>query len=88
MTRTAPLAAAAALLLLAACDSPAEDAASETYETDVVDESGGELIVRDADEPGAAVDPPETPMTNAPAGAETGATAADVETGETVPPNE
>ncbi|MEZ5743804.1 MAG: hypothetical protein R3D89_08770 [Sphingomonadaceae bacterium] len=55
--------AASAALLLAACGS--EDAT--TYEADAVDESGGELIVEDADAPGVDVNLPETEMTNVPA---------------------
>lgn len=37
------------------------------YETDVVDKSGGELIVVDEDPDAVPVTLPETPMTNAPA---------------------
>ena len=62
-TRIAAALAAAAALGLAACgQQPATD-----YETDVVDESGGELIVEDADQEGVEVELPETPMTNVPA---------------------
>ena len=55
-----PLAAA---LSLGACAEAEEE---KTYETDVVDESGGELIVSDADTEGVPVDTPDTPMTNVP----------------------
>jgi hypothetical protein len=41
--------------------------APTTYEAGVTDVGGGELIVRDADEPGVPVTLPETPMTNVPA---------------------
>lgn len=54
-----PLAAAAAL---AACSAGEET----TYETDVTDESGGELIVTE-ETPAVDVDLPETPMTMVPA---------------------
>ena len=58
-----PLAAA---LALAACGGEAEET---TYETDVVDESGGELIVTDPDAPAIEdVELPETEMTNVPPG--------------------
>lgn len=53
---------AAAAFGLTAC---AEEATE--YEADAVDESGGELIVEDADAPGVDVELPETPMTNVPA---------------------
>ena len=55
------LIAAGAAMGLAACapDQP------ESYETDVVDQSGGELIVDDAT-PGVPLNLPETPMTNVP----------------------
>ena len=62
-TRIAAALAAAAALGLAACG---EKSATE-YETNVVDESGGELIVEDADQKGVAVELPETPMKNVPA---------------------
>ena len=54
---------AAAALCLAACapETPTD------YETDVVDESGGDLIVEDADAPGVDVELPETPMKTVPA---------------------
>ncbi len=58
--------AVAAVLGLAACG----EAAKEEYKTDVVDESGGDLIVEDADAEGVDVQLPETPMTNAPEEAE------------------
>lgn len=46
---------------LAACSAePEEDVA---YEADVVDESGGEMVVVPEDAEGVAVDLPETPMT-------------------------
>lgn len=55
-----PLAGAFAL---AACGGDAEE---PTYETDVVDESGGELIVTDPEAEGVDVQLPETPMTAVP----------------------
>ncbi len=62
-TRIAAALAAVAALGLAACgEQPKEE-----YKTDVVDESGGELIVEDADQEGVEVELPETPMTNVPA---------------------
>ena len=45
-------------LALGGCGEPAET----TYETDVVDESGGELIVSDVDRDAVPVDLPETEM--------------------------
>ena len=57
-----PLAGAFAL---AACGGEAEE---PTYETDVVDESGGELIVTDPEAEGVDVQLPETPMTPVPPG--------------------
>ncbi|MGX7896447.1 hypothetical protein [Tsuneonella sp. HG222] len=83
--RLVPLAAALGLALAACSDSAEEE---PTYEADAVDESGGDLIVRDADEPGVAVDVPETPMTNVPAASDTGTTTSDTETGQTTPPSE
>ena len=68
MRRLVPI-ATALVLPLAACDSAADDATTATYETDVVDESGGELIVADPDAPAVEdVDVPETEMTNVPPG--------------------
>ena len=55
-----PLAGAFAL---AACGGETEE---PTYETDVVDESGGELIVTDPEAEGVDVQLPETPMTPVP----------------------
>ncbi len=56
-----PLAGA---LALAACGGEAEET---TYETDVVDESGGELIVTDPEAPAVEDQQiPETPMTPVP----------------------
>ena len=81
----------AAVLLapfVAACGGDAEE---ETYVTDTVDQSGGELIVRDADEPRVQVDVPETPMTNVPADEASPPAAADAvetATGQTAPPSE
>ena len=46
------------LFALAACGQPAET----TYETDVVDESGGELIVSEVDPDAVPVDVPDTEM--------------------------
>jgi hypothetical protein len=53
---------AGAVLGLAACapEQPTE------YETDTVDESGGELIVEDANPEGVDVELPETEMTPVP----------------------
>lgn len=50
------------------------------YTTDTVDKSGGELIVRDADEPGVEdLELPETQMTPVPPGEEEAAAPADAE---------
>lgn len=57
---TAKLAVPAlATLALAACGAPEET----TYEADATDESGGELIVNEADSKAVPVDIPETEMT-------------------------
>jgi len=64
------LALAAPFALIACGDEPADT----TYETDVVDKSGGELIVTE-DTPAVEVDLPETEMTNVPATATATATA-------------
>lgn len=61
----------AGIAALAACGKPAEP----TYEADVTDKSGGELIVEDADATGVPVTLPETPMTPVPPGAEASAPA-------------
>lgn len=61
-------------LALAACTGDADD---RNYETDVVDEGGGELIVTQPDPDAVEVDLPETPMTASPAEEAT----ADVEEG-------
>ena len=61
--RLLPLAGA---LALAACGG---EEAEPAYETDVTDESGGELIVADPEAPGVEdVTVPETEMTNVPPG--------------------
>ncbi len=60
--RAGLLLAACPLLLLAACSKPKPT----EYQADVKDESGGELIVKDADAPGVPVNLPKTPMTNVP----------------------
>lgn len=52
----------AATLGLAAC-APEQP---KDYETDVVDQSGGELIVEDESAEGVEVTLPQTPMTNLP----------------------
>ena len=57
------LLAGAAALALAACG---QDDSEATYEAGVEDAGGGELIVTDADQPGVAVELPETPMTPVP----------------------
>ena len=65
LTKTARLLAPlAAVLLLAACGSAEEE--DVTYEADVEDLSGGELVVTDSGEPGIPVQLPETAMTNVP----------------------
>jgi hypothetical protein len=53
----------AATMAIAGCGQSAET----SYETDVVDESGGELIVSDVDPDAVPVDLPETEMVNVPA---------------------
>lgn len=58
---TLSLAATVALGLAACGQEQAKD-----YETDVVDQSGGDLIVEDANPEGVEVKLPETPMTNVP----------------------
>ena len=64
-----PLAGAVAL---AACGGDAEET---TYEADVVDESGGEMIVTDPEAPAVEDQQiPETPMTPVPPGDEPTAT--------------
>ena len=55
--------AMAAALTVAACSQAQEE---KSYETDVVDESGGELIVTQPDPDAVEVDLPETEMTNVP----------------------
>jgi hypothetical protein len=54
--------AATAAIALAAC-APEQP---KDYETDVVDESGGDMIVEDENAEGVEVELPETPMTNVP----------------------
>ena len=62
--RILPFAAALAIpLALAACGKSSEP----TYEADATDESGGQLIVQDADSAAVPVNLPETPMTPVPA---------------------
>ena len=56
------LLAGAGLLGLAACQQPKEE-----YSTDVVDKSGGDLVVEEADPNAVPVDVPDTEMTNVPA---------------------
>lgn len=63
MTKTRILIPAIAALALAACGGDTED---RSYDTDVVDEGGGELIVSEPDPDAVPVDLPETPMTNVP----------------------
>ena len=65
LSRTTLALAAAAPLMLAACSDDAEET---TYEAGATDVSGGELIVREADEDAVEVDLPETEMTNVPPG--------------------
>ncbi|MEL6878128.1 MAG: hypothetical protein AAGL68_08540 [Pseudomonadota bacterium] len=62
MKTTRILAPVLAALALAACG----EAGDTTYDTDVVDEGGGELIVDQPDPNAVPVDLPETPMTNVP----------------------
>lgn len=57
-----PLAAAGLAFSLAACGEREEP----TYEADVEDLSGGELIVSEPDPDAVPVDLPETPMTPVP----------------------
>lgn len=59
-SRTATLVAMAAALSLSACQAEEEEV---SYETDVEDLSGGELIVSDPEAEGVEVELPETPMT-------------------------
>jgi len=69
-TLARPLLALAAALAIAACG--AEEDTATTYEADVTDESGGELIVTDPQDPAVEdVQLPDTPMTPVPAGAPT-----------------
>lgn len=61
--RLAPLAfAAGAALTLAACDNTAD----KSYEADITDESGGDMIVTDATATGVPVEVPESEMTMVP----------------------
>lgn len=55
------LLAISALLSVTACSKKPTE-----YTTDVKDESGGQLIVEDANSPGVPVNLPDTPMTNVP----------------------
>ncbi|CDO36253.1 MULTISPECIES: hypothetical protein [Novosphingobium] len=55
------LLATGALLAIAACSKEPTE-----YKADVKDESGGQLIVQDADATGVPVDLPDTPMTPVP----------------------
>ncbi len=66
--------AVGAALAVAACNQAQEEKA---YEADVVDESGGELIVTQPDPDAVPVDLPETEMTNVPASDEGGAPSGD-----------
>jgi hypothetical protein len=66
MIRPSLALAAIAAFGLSACGSEQP----QNYETDVVDKSGGELIVVDEDPDAVDVTLPETPMTNAPAAPE------------------
>lgn len=50
------------LMALAACGEPEE----RTYEADVTDESGGDLIVSTPDPDAVPVDTPDVEMTNVP----------------------
>lgn len=69
------LLALAGALVLTACGGASDEDAN--YETDVVDESGGELVVTEAsDAPVEDVDIPDTPMTPVARGADGGATPA------------
>ena len=66
-----------ALIALAAC---AQEPEKKTYEADVEDVGGGELIVTQEDPDAVPVDLPETPMTPVPVDGE--------EAGEEEPPAE
>jgi len=63
-TTTAALILAAAAIGLAGCAK--QEPANEEYKTDVVDKSGGELIVTDPTPEPQGVKLPETPMTPVP----------------------
>jgi uncharacterized protein GlcG (DUF336 family) len=63
-----------AALAVAACNQAQEE---KSYEADVVDESGGELIVTQPDPDAVPVDLPETEMTNVPASDEGGVPSGD-----------
>lgn len=61
--RILPLVAVLSIpLALTACGKSSEP----TYEADATDESGGQLIVQDADSAAVPVNLPETPMTPVP----------------------
>ena len=64
LTRTAVIALLPFAAGLAACGETEET--ETTYEVDATDESGGEFIVTDPDEPAVEVELPETPMTPVP----------------------
>lgn len=66
--------AAVAALAVAACNQADED---KTYEADVVDESGGELIITQPAPDAVPVDLPETEMTNVPVSDEGGVPSGD-----------
>ncbi len=63
-----------AALALSACGGAADEETT-TYETDTVDQSGGELEVVQPDPDAVPVELPETEMTNVPAGEGTPAAA-------------
>ncbi len=63
MIKTRNLAAGAALPLLAALALGACAKEEPTYEADVTDESGGEMVVSDVDPDAVPVDTPDTEMT-------------------------
>lgn len=64
--------AVSAVFAIAACSQEPTE-----YKADVKDESGGQMIVQDADATGVPVDLPDTPMTPVPPSEAANGTAAD-----------